>query len=58
LGRWAKKQRKKKRMQYLYVLGEVPVGFGPVIEDDMKENDGWNRKSSGSSWGWLAKCFG
>jgi len=31
---WVKAQRKKGRLQYLYVLGQVPVGFGPVVEED------------------------
>jgi hypothetical protein len=34
LGKWVKGQRKKKNMQYLYVLGQNPVGFGPVVEED------------------------
>lgn len=37
LGKGVKAQRKKKRMQYLYVLGQNPVGFGPVIEDDTED---------------------
>jgi len=34
LGKWVKGQRKKMRMQHLYVLGQAPAGFGPVIEEE------------------------
>ena len=37
LGKWVKGQRKKMRMQHLYVLGQNPVGFGPVLEEDSDE---------------------
>jgi hypothetical protein len=34
LGKWVKKQRSKKQMQHIYVLGKNPVGFGPVPEEE------------------------
>jgi hypothetical protein len=34
LGGWVKTQRKKKQMQHLYVLGQMPMGFAPVAEED------------------------
>jgi ABC-type phosphate transport system substrate-binding protein len=37
LGKDVKAQRRKMRMQHLYVLGQVPVGFGPVPEQDEEE---------------------
>jgi len=33
LGRWVKAQRKKKKMQHLYVLGQIPGGLKPVEEE-------------------------
>lgn len=34
LGKWVKKQRSKKQMQHIYVIGRNPVGFGPVVEEE------------------------
>lgn len=34
LGSFAKKQRKKRNMQYIYVIGSNPMGFGSVQEED------------------------
>jgi hypothetical protein len=34
LGKWVKKQRQKKQMQHIYVIGKNPVGFGPVSEEE------------------------
>ena len=34
LGKWVKKQRQKKQMQHIYVIGKNPVGFGPVPEEE------------------------
>jgi len=34
LGKWVKTQRKKGRMQHLYVLGQAPMGLGSVVEED------------------------
>ena len=33
LGKWVKPQRKKKKMQHLYVLGQIPHGLGPLNEE-------------------------
>jgi len=33
LGKWVKAQRKKKKMQHLYVLGRTPKGLEPVEEE-------------------------
>jgi hypothetical protein len=33
LGKWAKSQRKKSRMQHLYVLGQIPHGWGQLDEE-------------------------
>jgi hypothetical protein len=34
LGSFAKKQRKKRNMQYIYVIGSNPMGFGSVMEEE------------------------
>ncbi|KAE9988816.1 hypothetical protein EG328_007420 [Venturia inaequalis] len=34
LGSFAKKQRKKRNMQHIYVIGSNPMGFGSVQEED------------------------
>lgn len=33
LGKWVKNKRRRNEMQHLYVLGQNPVGFGPLQED-------------------------
>jgi len=33
LGKWVKAQRKKNKMQHLYVLGRTPKGLEPVEEE-------------------------
>ena len=33
LGKWVKTQRKKNKMQHLYVLGRTPKGLEPVEEE-------------------------
>jgi hypothetical protein len=38
LGPFAKKQRKKRNMQYIYVIGSNPMGFGSVQEEDCDGN--------------------
>lgn len=39
LGKWVKKQRSKKRMQHIYVIGKNPVGFGPVPEGECCDSE-------------------
>ena len=34
LGKWVKMQRKKDKMQAVYVLGQTPMGFSPIPEDE------------------------
>lgn len=34
LGSFAKKQRKKRNMQHIYVIGSNPMGFGSVQEEE------------------------
>jgi hypothetical protein len=34
LGKWVKTQRKKDKMQAVYVLGQMPMGFSPIPEDE------------------------
>lgn len=34
LGKWVKIQRKKDKMQAVYVLGQTPMGFSPIPEDE------------------------
>jgi len=34
LGKWVKTQRKKEKMQAVYVLGKTPMGFQPIPEDE------------------------
>jgi len=34
LGKWVKTQRKKDKMQAVYVLGQTPMGFSPIPEDE------------------------
>ena len=38
LGREVKAKRRKMQMQHLYILGRVPNGFGPVLENDEEES--------------------
>jgi hypothetical protein len=33
LGKWAKAQRRKQKMQHLYVLGQIPHGLEPLKEE-------------------------
>jgi hypothetical protein len=33
LGKWVKAQRRKNKMQHLYVLGQTPKGLEPVEEE-------------------------
>ncbi|KAE8450482.1 hypothetical protein EG329_006212 [Mollisiaceae sp. DMI_Dod_QoI] len=37
LGKWVKRERKKNRMQYLYVLGQIPDGFGPMGDKQVSD---------------------
>jgi len=39
LGKDVKRQRKKRKMQYLYVLGQVPIGFGTLVEEPEPEGE-------------------
>jgi len=34
LGKWVKIQREKDKMQAVYVLGQTPMGFSPIPEDE------------------------
>jgi hypothetical protein len=34
LGKWVKAQRKKAKMQAVYVLGQTPMGFRPIPKDE------------------------
>jgi hypothetical protein len=36
LGRWAKKQRKKEKLQYIYVLGQNPDWLRPEQDEEQK----------------------
>lgn len=39
MGDWVRHQRKRNKMQYIYVLGLNVVGFPPVVEDDGEDDE-------------------
>lgn len=39
MGDWVKHQRRKNKMQYIYVLGQNVIGFPPVAEGEEDDDE-------------------